>query len=580
MKQDSHNNPNIEKWDAEARLHEKRVYFNTPQLLTQYIGAKTTVIVAGRRTGKTDSIASPFVLRNMQRMAGSTGGIVVPTFKHGLTNTIPGLLAAWKRWGYLQGIHYVIGRKPPKSFQKPITEPADYEHVITFYNGSCAIIISQDRPGSSNSLTLSWLLIDEAKFIDYNKLKDETLPANGGIRSYFGHHSFNHSMMVLSDMPQTQKGSWFLHYREKMDPELIATIQGTIYKIWQTKQRIADLKEQHKPIPDYLKGYLKWLDQSLNKMRSVAVYYKEYSTIENLQLLGEEYLRQMKRDLTPKTFQTSILCQRIGISHDGFYSSMQEYHKYDASNFAYMDELGYDTILKEASEQNFNIKANSQFSTLNTHLDSRADADINSLAPICIGMDYNANINWIVAGQPSGNRLNILKSFYVKFERKLPALIDDFCAYYRYHQNKTVIFYYDATALGSNYAVNDQDFRYVVIHEFERHGWQVLDIYLGNPMRHDEKYLLINQGFAGKQRLMPFINRQNNDDLILAIQSAGVERGRNGFRKNKSMEKQPESEEDLLEHRTDGTDAFDTLYIGCEKFPQHDTYPIAIGGVL
>ena len=195
-------------WDIEAKQHSKRVYFNKPQLLTQYIGAKTTVIVAGRRTGKTDSIASPFVLRNMQRMPGSTGGIVVPTFKHGLTNTLPGLLAAWKRWGYINGVHYVVGRKPPKSFSKPITEPADYEHVITFYNGSVAIIISQDRPGSSNSLTLSWLLIDEAKFIDYNKLKDETLPANGGIRSYFGHHSFNHSMMVLSDMPQTTKASW------------------------------------------------------------------------------------------------------------------------------------------------------------------------------------------------------------------------------------------------------------------------------------------------------------------------------------------------------------------------------------
>lgn len=98
-------------------------------------------------------------------------------------------------------------------------------------------------------------------------------------------------------------------------------------------------------------------------------------------------------------------------------------------------------------------------------------------------------------------------------------------------------------------------------------------------MRHDEKYLLINQGFAGKQRLMPYFNRQNNDDLILAVQSAGVERGRNGFRKNKSTEKNPESEEDLLEHRTDGTDAFDTLYIGCEKFPQHDFYGVAVGGV-
>ena len=99
-------------------------------------------------------------------------------------------------------------------------------------------------------------------------------------------------------------------------------------------------------------------------------------------------------------------------------------------------------------------------------------------------------------------------------------------------------------------------------------------------MRHDEKYLLINQGFAGKQRLMPFFNRSNNEDLILAIQSAGVSRGRNGFRKDKSGEKLAESEEDLLEHRTDGTDAFDTLYIGCEKFPYHDSYSLSAGGVI
>ena len=81
-------------------------------------------------------------------------------------------------------------------------------------------------------------------------------------------------------------------------------------------------------------------------------------------------------------------------------------------------------------------------------------------------------------------------------------------------------------------------------------------------------------------RVQPTFVKQNNVDLILAIQSAGVERGRNGFRKNKSTEKNPESEEDLLEHRTDGTDAFDTLYIGCEKFPQHDFYGgISLGGV-
>ncbi len=403
------------------------------------------------------------------------------------------MLAAWKRWGFIEGIHYVVGKKPPKSFRQPIIDPKDYEHVISFYNGSVAVIISQDRPGSSNSLTLSWLLVDEAKFIDYAKLKDETLPANGGIKSYFGKHSYNHSIMILSDMPQTQKGSWFLHYRDKMDVELIKTIEATVYEIWRTKERIRALNAKGAQVPPYLKGYLRRLDRDLNKMRSVAVYYREYSSIENLQLLGENYIKQMKRDLTPLTFQTSILCQRIGFAKDGFYSSMREGHKYDANDNQYLDTLGYDY----------------DFSTL----DARADKDVDPDAPICIGMDYNANINWIVAGQPRDRRLNVIKSFYVKFE---------------------------------------------------------------NPMRHDEKYLLINQGFAGKQRLVPFFNRSNNEDLILAIQSAGVSRGRNGFRKDKSGEKLAESEEDLLEHRTDGTDAFDTLYIGAEKFPYHDSFSLSM----
>lgn len=235
-------------------------------------------------------------------------------------------------------------------------------------------------------------------------------------------------------------------------------------------------------------------------------------------------------------------------------------HKYDANDNQYLDTLGYDY----------------DFSTL----DARADKDVDPDAPICIGMDYNANINWIVAGQPRDRRLNVIKSFYVKFKRKIPALVQDFCRYYAEHRNKTVVYYFDATALGSNYAVNEQDFRWVVVHEFERQGWRVEAVYLGNPMRHDEKYLLINQGFAGKQRLMPFFNRSNNEDLILAIQSAGVSRGRNGFRKDKSGEKLAESEEDLLEHRTDGTDAFDTLYIGAEKFPFHDSFSLSMSGVL
>lgn len=529
----------------------KKIYFNPVQLQCQWIAANTSVMVCGRRTGKTDGMAAPFLLRCVQRMPGSTGGIVVPTFLHGLTNTIPGVLAAIQRWGYVEGIHYVVGKQPPDFFAKPIIKPASYTHVISFYNGSVAVLLSQDRAYAANSLTLSWLLIDEAKFIDFRKLKDQTLPANGGNKFFFGKHSANHAMMILSDMPQTKKGSWFLNYREKMDPRVIEAIKGQVYEIWRVRNRIAKSGQQPSQRDIAL---LRRLDRQLNQLRSGAVYYRECSSIENIELIGEKYIRQMKRDLTPLTFRTSILCERLGVAHDGFYSNFSDSHLYDASDFDFLEKMWQANVVGHASE---------------TSDYSAADADIDPDAPICIGMDYNANINWIVAGQPRGRRLNVIRSFFVKYERKLNELVDDFCSYYRYHRCRRVVFYFDATAIGQNYFVNDKDIHAVVVSRFQRWGWEVDDVYIGQPMRHDEKYRLINFGFSGHNNLTPFINRQNNNDLVLAMQCAGVERGRLGFRKDKAGEKVAESEENLLEHRTDGTDAFDTLYIGCERFPRN-----------
>ena len=61
-----------------------------------------------------------------------------------------------------------------------------------------------------------------------------------------------------------------------MDVELIETIKGTVYEIWNIKQRIRSLNAKQIPVPDYLRNYLRRLDRNLNRMRSVAVYYKEY----------------------------------------------------------------------------------------------------------------------------------------------------------------------------------------------------------------------------------------------------------------------------------------------------------------
>lgn len=541
------------------------VYFNAVQMRVQQIAANTTVVVAGRRTGKSYGCGAPFALRNMQRMPGSTGGIVVPTFKHGLTNTLPGLFAAWKTYGFIEGLHYVVGKKPLKSFKEAIVEPREYEHVISFYNGSRAILISQDRPGSSNSLTLDWVLVDEAKFIDYQKLKDETLPANGGTKIHFGKHSCHHSLMIMSDLPQSSKGSWFTNYKEKHTTTIINLIETLLNDEYRLRAKAKQLRASGTIPPKELLYKIRHINKQINQLRSQAVMYVQYSTIENIDVVGEKYIRDMKRDLTPLTFMTSILCQEIGIAKDGFYSSMRESHKYNADDFEFLDGLGYGHTEAEYKRL----------------IDSRADKDVDTNSPICIGMDYNANINWIVAGQPRDGKLFVIKSFYVKFERKLRELVDDFCEYYKNHRCKKVIFYYDSTALGSNYAVSNDDFKKVICDRFRLRGWKVDAIHLGHPMRHNEKYEKINAGFSGQNSLMPMFNEHNNEDLILAIQSAGVERGRNGFRKHKAGEKLAESEENLLEHRTDGTDAFDTLYLGCLLRPKrgaarvHDT-----GGVM
>ncbi|MDE5629820.1 MAG: hypothetical protein K2I69_09710 [Muribaculaceae bacterium] len=67
--------------------------------------------------------------------------------------------------------------------------------------------------------------------------------------------------------------------------------------------------------------------------------------------------------------------------------------------------------------------------------------------------------------------------------------------------------------------------------------------------------------------------------MILAVHTAGVSRGRNCLRKDKSGKKLAEREEDPHEHCTDGTDAFYTFCIGAEKFPYHDTIALSVSGV-
>lgn len=532
-------------------MEEKRkLYFNDAQQRVIATAAKDTVFVGGRGIGKA-TLHAWYNLRNFQGMPRCSVGFVVPTFKKALTNTLPSMFQVWEEWGYKRDVHYYVGVRPPKSsgFPAPLYPVSDYSHVISFYTGSVGYILSQDVSGSANSLSYDALDVDEAKFVNFERLKDEAMPANRGQQKLFGHLSYHHGMLITSDMPVTKKGSWFLNYKDKCDVESVELIQATVVYLWEQRKRMDEYAKRGEEPPQWLVSEIRSVRNDLERLRSVTLYYDEFSSLWNMQVLGEEFINKMKRDLPPLTFQTSILCKRIGIVNSGFYSSMSERNIYSAYDNGYLLDKCYDfgSISEAGCSQ---------------------DGDLQGGQPICISFDYNSNINWLVAGQPNGRNIDVIKSFFVKYERKLPELVRDFCEYYRLHDTHEVIFYYDSTALGSNYAVNDEDFYYVICRTFELFGWTVNPVFIGNPLPHHEKYLLINKMLSGQGRLTPRINEGNNEDLLVSIRTAGVYNGK----KDKRGEKLAETEEDLLEYRTDGSDAFDTLMIGVERFPQTSSF--------
>lgn len=527
----------------------KELFFNDVQSRVLQLMPKTLVCEWGRGTGK-GVVEAGRILYAVQHMPGSCLGMVAPSVKRCQTNILPSALVHLEEWGYKRDVHYIVGKKPWKAlhWQEPHFQPMNWENTVAFYNGSYLNIISQDRSGTSNSLSLDHVFIDEAKFIDWEQLNNETLPANRGNKQLFGDCCLHHGLTITSDTSATKKGSWFMSWEKKQDKELVATMETVLVHLHSIRNKLAAHPERY----DYYMKEVQKYEKILDSLRSYALVYSRCSSIQNLAVLGEDFIRQMKRDLPKMTFLTSIMCQHVGIAQDGFYSGLDEDRNfYTAPNTRFLNDLQY------------------KFDPKHDKPDCRMDGDLEDGLPLIIGSDANNNINCLVVGQVgSDTKLRIVNSFYVKYDRKLPELAQDFCDYYKYLKNKRAIFYYDATFVGNSYATHNDKFYQIITKVLRRNGWLVTEVYIGKPMKHLEKQLLIDRMFKGHARHMVLINKDNNEDLIISIESAGCYN--NG--KDKRGEKLVETDEDRLENRTDFSDAFDTVCIGVDKFPQTVLY--------
>ena len=483
--------------------------------------------------------------RNVLEMPRSTGVYLASSFRQAHSRTLPSALMVLDALGWKRDIHYVIGHKPDKKlgFDNPYFLPHDLKDVVWFANGTIMIIVSQEVPMSANSLTIDWAEADEAKGLNYRKLCDEVFPAMGGSSIHFNDvvkYPHHWGIDYFTDMPVTKNALWLItKYEQFKDEELYSLIRRL-----ELRRRELLLRQQN----TYTVQELSRLTRQLAYHRNRCVYYQERPIFDNIAVVGADYIKRMERDLTSAVFRTEILTKRLSEAEGKFYQCFDpDRHTYVANN---------------------NEKLNDY---RNQKYDCTFDADLDIHKPIAVAFDYNAQITWLVAGQVSGNILRTIKSFYTISDRRLREVVQDFCEYYKSHANKTVFAYCDSTARSVNYIEAGHDAIWAMTDEFEKHGWTVNLKYMSNPMEHMKKHLIINNGFQGQEKLFPMFNKDNNVDVLQAIPLTSIKLVNGGFRKDKSEEKRLESADTMpYELRTDGTDAWDNLHLGCLLYPYDD----------
>ncbi len=485
--------------EAPAR---RPLYFNPAQMEAMVVGARYEYIIGGRGLGKSEGFDARALLRNAFAMPGSTGALLSPSFAKMRRQTFPAMARALERWGYLENVHYYFNRRPPReaNFKAPRIRPFTWENTLCFFNGSLVHMVSFDRPMATNSMSLDYIIGPEARFLPYERIVQEVWPAVRGNRELFGSCAWHGGCTFTTDMPAGREGSWILEKARDMDPEVIREIKRLYLRMKLLEPLRCKGAEQE----------YRGVRRKLTEMRSKATFFASYSSLMNIEILGEQWFAQQCRDLPRSVFATSIMSSRARNVPNAFYPS---------------------------------------FDPARCVFDSPADggdlAMLDLSLPLLVANDYNASINTMVCAQLQGGVLRVIREFYVKNPQTLEHLIRAFARYFQDSPVRRVYFYYDSTAVARS-AASGYSFSEVEIQILREEGFTVQPFYLGQPAKHAEKYQWLNAAFAGYDGSgLPGvqISRQGCPALIEALGRARAVVTRNGFAKDKHEERFEDSPE-------------------------------------
>jgi hypothetical protein len=474
-------------------MAERLISFNPAQLTAFILQGRNKVEIHGRGTGKSHGMGWTMHLNN-RFMPRSVTSITGQTFGQLMTRTLPSTFKFLEETlGYVRNVHYVINRQPPDHFKRPYERILKYDHFISFLNGTGYLMASQDRPGSGRGPNLDFEIIDEALTIIKDRYDQEISPANRGNLSIFGPRSDNpipwhHGFHYVSSMPATNAGKWLLEFGNYYEEE--AGIR--YFDIWNkvVKMQI-DLLEIENPaeFKSLWNEIVRIRKQILPFVSSNGTLFTLSNAFDNIQNVGLSYIKREYEKQTMLTFLIEIMNMVLDKVEDCYYNI-------DESRQIYFNSYNNDFIRDLAEDSDWD------FQRLGTP-DSRFDKDCNPNAALELVFDWGSRISLMSVGQEQKidfNTLemiptdNFINEFYVKPGDNTTVMIDDlidlFCNYYRFHNDKTVIYYRDK--YGDHKQANSaKTYNEQAIDRLANNGWVVIpQEHRGQEPPHHDKYLL------------------------------------------------------------------------------------------
>lgn len=546
----------------------KSIPLNVPQVIATMSNARSQVNVWGRGTGKSFIVGEEMntIHRTMPRSITSITG---QTYGQLLTRTLPSTFKylekiGFKRYEPKEGGHYVIGQKPPKHFLTPYEPVLKHDNFISFSNGTGFLLLSQERVGSARGPNVDREIVDEALTIDKERYDQETSPTNRGNEEHFGIRSRkpiiqHHGFRYVSSMPYMPEQKWLLEYADYYETEQ----NVRLFEIWNRivklqLELISAYKQENKSLfRDIWNETIRLRNQITPFVSKAGVLFTLANAFDNIQNLGMAYIVREYDKQALLTFMIEILNWIIDRVENNYYSIESNRH-------VYYNAQDNEFIRFIAAQTNYDF-------TQLEKTDSRFDLDCDTRKPIEIVPDWGAKIGLFSIGQERNYNFVtglvepvdcIINEFFVKPDEvpgvMIDELVDQFCNYYQYHQNKSIIYFRDR--YGDHRQPNapkSKPYNEQAIQRLERNGWTVdTRIHKGMEPPHHEKYLLWANILKGDNPIFPkiIINGRNCKYTLISMNNTQVIEKDGKFEKDKRSESRRSVLPEEATHFSDAVD--------------------------